>query len=132
MMCEPTGTLEAIAAIEAIEPPEAIGTVERVDVGTCLRLRLISGLEVLEAWSETAGQIEKNSMHEALFAIADCSVFVTHDIIDDVQCPREFYVAVKDDLVAKVRVHDFDAFGIVYLGSPGDAPDLDLGVDQAA
>jgi hypothetical protein len=131
-MCEPIGIIEAIEAIEPIEAIEAIESIDSISDSTDLRLRLISGLEVLAGWSDTASQVEKNAMHKALFAMADCSVFGTYEILDDCERPREFYIMVKGELVVKIRIHDFETFGIVYLGSLGDAPNLDLDGSQAA
>lgn len=88
------------------------------------RFRMDTGLEVLEAWADNAGQSKKNAVYKALFAVTDGSVFRTYRIVDDFQRANEFFVIVRDDLVLKVRVHCFDSFGVVYIGPSADVPNL--------
>ncbi|MCT2583762.1 DUF6235 family protein [Actinophytocola gossypii] len=80
------------------------------------RFRMETGLEVLDAWAESAGQSDRNAIYKALFAMADGSLFRTYRIIDDFQQLSELYVLVKDDLVLKLRINCFDSFGIVGIG----------------
>ncbi|MFI5617935.1 DUF6235 family protein [Streptomyces sp. NPDC051567] len=93
-------------------------------------LRLDSGWELLERWSGTAGQIHRNAVHKALFAIADRTVFTAYETFDDTAQPRDFFVLVKGDLILKIRAHDFHAFGIIYVGSVSGAPGISLGADR--
>jgi hypothetical protein len=83
------------------------------------RLRLGSGLELLENWAEVAGQVAKNAMYEALFAVLDGSVFHSYDVVDHYACPGEFTVMVKDDLVVRVCVKGTTMFGISFIGRVG-------------
>lgn len=92
-----------------------------------VRFRMETGFEVLEKWTAGARQCRKNVVYRALFAVADGSVFRTYRIVDDFQHANEFFVVLAEDLVLKVRVHDFDSFGIVYIGQCADAPSFDLG-----
>ncbi|MGB3442430.1 MAG: DUF6235 family protein [Actinophytocola sp.] len=87
--------------------------------GTSFRLE--TGLEVLDDWSETASQSQKNVIHKALFAMVDGSLFRTYRVIDDYQRPNELFVVVKDDLVMKIRVNCFDSFGVVHIGPPASS-----------
>lgn len=96
-----------------------------------IRIRLTTGLRRLERWSATAGQIEKNAVYQALFSIIDGSVFRTYEILDDTERSREFFVVVREDIVIKVRMAGFDTFGILYIGSPAEAPDPDVPVGPA-
>lgn len=95
-------------------------------------LRLGAGLDLLENWAHSSGQVEKNAVYKALFAVADGSVFVTHTILGDASPTGEFYVLVRDNLVVKICLADFDTFGISYVGPLDTAPDLDPGLDQVA
>ncbi|MEO3977667.1 DUF6235 family protein [Streptomyces sp. CAU 1734] len=95
-------------------------------------LRLESGWDLLEKWSDTAGQINKNAVHKALFAIADRTAFRTYETFDDATQPRDFFVLVKDNLVLKICVRDFHAFAIAYVGPIDGAPGIDLGTGRAA
>ena len=87
--------------------------------------RLTSGLELLEEWSRNATQVEKNVIDRVLFAVVGRSVFTEYDVVDDIQKTMEFFVLAKCDLTVKIRVHDLDSFGIVYIGPTSDAPGLD-------
>jgi hypothetical protein len=95
------------------------------------QIRLESGLERLEEWSGTAGQAEQDAVYQALFAIADGSVSYAYLTYDDVGRPGEFFVLVREDLVVKVVFHDFDSFGIAYIGTIHQAPGHDLGIGRA-
>ncbi|MFI1888507.1 DUF6235 family protein [Streptomyces jumonjinensis] len=95
-------------------------------------LRLHAGWERLERWSETAGQIDRNAVHKALFAIADRTVFRSYETYDDPARPLDFFVQVKAGLVLKIRIRDLDAFEIAHVGSVEASPEIDLGTGQAA
>ncbi len=103
-----------------------INDFEPIDIPRA-RFRMDTGLEVLEDWAETARQSRKNAVYRALFAVADGTVFRNYRIIDDFQQANELFVVIRHDLVLKVRVHDFDSFGVVYVGPVANAPRLDLG-----
>ncbi|PRH80819.1 hypothetical protein C6N75_02060 [Streptomyces solincola] len=96
-----------------------------------LGLRLGSGWDLLERWSGAAHQIERNAVHKALFAVVDRSVFTAYETLEDAARPREFFVRLREDLVLKLRVRDLDVFEIVYVGSVGEAPGIDLGTGRA-
>ncbi|MCB5165802.1 DUF6235 family protein [Streptomyces bambusae] len=95
-------------------------------------LRLRSGWERLQEWSETAGQIPKNAVHRALFAIAERTVFHAYETYDDPADPLVFFVRVKGSLVLKIRFRDLDTFEIVHVGTLGEAPGIGRGIDRAA
>lgn len=84
-----------------------------------VRFRLETGLDVLDDWSESASQSQKNAVHKALFAMLDDTLFRTYRVVDDYQRPSELFVIVKDDLVMKIRINCFDSFGVVHIGPPG-------------
>ena len=88
--------------------------------------RLDSGWDVLERWSESAGQIEKNAVHKALFAIADRTAFADYEILDAAARSQDVFVLVRKDLVLKVRLRDLDTFEIAYVGPVANAPGLEL------
>ncbi|GAB2755245.1 DUF6235 family protein [Amycolatopsis magusensis] len=83
--------------------------------------RLRSGMRVIEHWADEAYQAEKNALYTALFTVLDGSVFRTYEIIDDEERAEEFYVRVRPKLLMKIRLHHFDSFGVVFIGSPEDA-----------
>lgn len=85
------------------------------------RLRLGTGMELLEQWADGAGQAAKNVMYKALFAISDGSVFHSYRIVAHRSPPGEFTVLVKDDLVVRVCLHDPCTFGISFIGRVGSA-----------
>lgn len=97
---------------------------EPVPSSSTARYRLETGLEVLDSWSEQAGQAKKNAIYRALFAMQDGSLFHSYRVVDDFQRPSELFVIVKDDLVLKICFNCFDSFGIVYIGSGAAAPGL--------
>jgi hypothetical protein len=96
------------------------------------RFRLNMGMARLESWAATAGQIDKNAVYKALFAVSDGTVFQNYKVLDDVHQAREFFIMVRPVLVVKICFHETDAFGILYIGPIDDAPDLDLGLDKSA
>jgi hypothetical protein len=87
--------------------------------------RLASGLEVLDEWSLTATQAERNAANAALFAVIEKTVFAKYDVVDDVAKTMEFFVFARSDLIVKIHVHDLGSFGIVYVGPAAEAPGLD-------
>ncbi len=91
-------------------------------------LRMTTGFELLERWSERATQVEKNIVHQVLFAVVDRTVFRDYLVVDDVTKTMEFFVLSRCDLTVKIRVHDFETCGITYVGPTCAAP----GLDQAA
>lgn len=103
-----------------------INDFEPIDIPRA-RFRMDTGIEVLGNWAEDARQSRKNAVYRALFAVADGTVFRTYRIVDDFKQANEFFIVLRDDLVVKVRVHDFDSFGVVYIGPGANAPRLNLG-----
>ena len=89
--------------------------------------RMQFGADVLAEWSETASQTRRNAVYAALFSLLDRTVFRTHQIVDDEQRPAEFFVAIKDDLVLKLRVNSFDSFDVLYVGAWETAPGFEFG-----
>jgi hypothetical protein len=85
-----------------------------------------SGLDLLDKWSARATQSQKNIVNRIIFAVADKSVFTDYDIIDDVENHLEFFVLAKGDLAVKIRIEDFDSFGIIYIGPSCAAPGLGM------
>jgi len=84
--------------------------------------RLVSGLSVLDDWSSSACQADRNVLYEALFAVVDGTVFAGYDILDVLDesgRPPQFFVRVKDGLGTRIRMHRAGGFGIVYIGAPG-------------
>ena len=94
-------------------------------------LRLASGMELLERWSEHATQVEKNIVYQVLFAVVDRSVFTDYDIVDDITKPPEFFVIARCDLTVKIRVYDFGSCGVIYIGPTCAAPGLDRAASEA-
>src|SRR5262245_23054127 len=99
-------------------PPEPVGSVNQP------RLRMDTGLEVLDRWAEGANHKEKNAVYAALFAMTDRTLLRTYRIIEDEYELSEFFVLLADGVVLKMRVHSFDSFGIVYVGPHTKAPGL--------
>jgi len=99
-------------------PLEPTGSINRP------RFRLDTGIDVLETWTESATQSEKNAVYKALFAMTDRSLFRNYRVVDDFLRLSEFFILVRDDLVIKICVHCFDSFGIVYIGPREGAPGL--------
>ncbi|GAB1508398.1 DUF6235 family protein [Actinophytocola sp. KF-1] len=90
------------------------------------RCRMQFGSEVLAAWSEHARQTHKNAVHAALFSMLDRTLFATHQVIDDPHRPSEFFVAVKENLVLKLRANGFDSFDVLYVGAWEAAPGFEF------
>ena len=82
--------------------------------------RLDQGLELLDRWSPTASQAERNGVYKALFAVVDGSVRDTHIVFDESSGEgAQFTVVVREDLVVGVRVHGPDSFEVTHVGAPG-------------
>jgi hypothetical protein len=96
------------------------------------RFRLNMGMARLESWAATAGQIDKNAVYKALFAVSDGTVFQTYKVLDDVHQAREFFILVRQELVVKICFHETDAFGILYIGPINEAPDLEIDIEKSA
>jgi len=96
------------------------------------RFRLNLGMTRLEDWAAAAGQIDKNAVYKALFAVSDGTVFQTHKVLDDVHHTREFFIMVKPHLVIKICFHETDSFGILYIGPIDDAPNFELDIEKSA
>lgn len=94
---------------------------------TKTRCQLRDGWDVLAEWSESAGQSRKNAVHAALFSMLDRTLFGRYQVVDDDQRPCEFFVAVKDDLVLKLRVDDLTSFEVLYVGTWENAPGFEFG-----
>ncbi|HST64627.1 MAG TPA: DUF6235 family protein [Mycobacteriales bacterium] len=92
------------------------------------RLRLRAGLGPLERWSAHSRQSVRNAVYRALFAIGDGSVFRVYRTLRR-PSSGEVQVDVRDDTVVTVRMAERDAFDIVYIGDPQEAPDLGRGTD---
>ncbi|MCX4679715.1 DUF6235 family protein [Streptomyces sp. NBC_01433] len=95
-------------------------------------LRLHSGWERVERWAETAGQIHKNAVHKALFAVADRTVFRTYETYDDATQPLDFFVPVREGLILKIHIRDLDSFEIAHVGSIDEVPGIGREIDRAA
>lgn len=89
--------------------------------------RMQSGAEVLAEWSETASQTRRNAVYAALFSLTERTLFRTHQVIDDDERPAEIFVAVKENLVIKVRVNDIGSFDVLYVGAWETAPGFEFG-----
>jgi hypothetical protein len=99
-------------------PLEPVGSVNQP------RLRLDTGLDVLDRWAEHANHQEKNAVYAALFAMTDRTLLRTYRIVEDEVELAEFFVLLANELVLKMRVHSFDSFGLVYVGPRTNAPGL--------
>lgn len=85
------------------------------------RLRLGTGIEVLDAWSATASQIDVNAMTDALFAIVERTVYTRYPVVEDSALARELVVVVRDDLAMRIRLDDVETFSILFVGATEDA-----------
>jgi hypothetical protein len=91
-------------------------------------MRLRAGLGHLERWSATSRQAVRNAVYRALFAIGDGSVFRAYRTMRQ-SSSGEMEVQVRDDTVVTVRLSDEDAYDIVYIGDPQEAPGLGRAVE---
>ena len=80
--------------------------------------RIDSNFDVLDAWTRTAGDDDRDAVYAVLFAVADGTVERDFAVIDDPKRLSEFSVLVHPELVIKIRVHSFDSFGVVAVGPP--------------
>lgn len=85
------------------------------------RLRLGTGIEVLDAWTATASQIDVNAMTDALFAIVERTVYTRYPVVEDSALARELVVVVRDDLAMRIRLDDVETFSVVFVGATEDA-----------
>jgi hypothetical protein len=88
------------------------------------RLRLGSGLDVLNAWTDSASHADATAVANALFAIVERSVYRDYPVIDDSTVSRELVVVIRDDLAIRVRLDDVEKFSIIFIGSPAMAIEL--------
>lgn len=88
------------------------------------RLRLGSGIDVLNAWSETATAADTAAVADALFSVVERAVYYAYPVIDDSTVARELVVVVRDNLAVRIRLDDVEKFGIVFIGSPAAALEL--------
>jgi hypothetical protein len=82
-----------------------------------MRLRLTSGLPVLENWSENACQADRNALYRALFAVADGSAFLIYDVFSDAGRAQRFVFQVKQDLMVMVGLDREESFGILDIST---------------
>jgi hypothetical protein len=92
-------------------------------------MRLRAGLCNLERWSATSRQAVRNAVYRALFAIGDGSVFRAYRTMRR-SSSGEVLVEVRDDTVVTVQFADEDAYDIVYIGDPQEAPDIGRAADS--
>lgn len=90
-----------------------------------LPFRLTSGLGLLEEWSKTATQVQRNVVNQVLFEVASITVFSEYPVVYDMTKTMKFFVLAKCEIAVKIRVHGLDSFGIVYVESASAAPGLD-------
>lgn len=79
------------------------------------QFRLERGLDVLDSWSRTASQAQRNAVYHVLFAVLDGSVFRGYQTVDSDALPGEFCIHLRDDLVIRIRL-DETTFTIDYIG----------------
>lgn len=99
-------------------PLEPVGSVNQP------RLRLDTGLDVLDVWADNANSEQKNAVYAALFAMTDRTLLRTYRIVEDEYELSEFFVLLPKDIVLKMRVHSFDSFGVTYVGPRAKAPGM--------
>jgi len=96
-----------------------------IQPGRGTRLRLTSGLELLEDWSRDADDLAKTAIYEVLFSVTEGSVFRDHVVVDDVDRPTEFFVLTRRYLAVKIQLLSLDTCAVLYIGPACDAPGLD-------
>jgi hypothetical protein len=94
-------------------------------------MRLRAGLGPLERWSAHSRQAVRNAVYRALFAVGDGSVFRAYRTMRR-PSSGEMQVEVRDDTVVTVRVTKEDAYDIVYIGDPEEAPEIGRTLDPPA
>jgi hypothetical protein len=95
-------------------------------------LRLGSGCELIEQWSEGATQAERNAVHEALFAVAEGRAWEDCMTVGDPGDRHGFFVLLRYRLVLGVRIDSPAHFAVTYVGSVDQAPHLDLWAELPA
>lgn len=95
-------------------------------------LKLTAGWELLENWSASATQAERNIVYEVLLATVERTLFTKYVVLEDVERIMEFFVLARGDLIVKIRVHGLHSFRILYAGSACAAPGLDRAVPEQA
>ena len=85
---------------------------------------ITAGLDLLDQFTAHATQAQKNTIHEALFAIADHTAYTRYPVIDDPASHMELFILTASDLTLKIRIDDFNAFAIRYIGPATTAPGL--------
>jgi Family of unknown function (DUF6235) len=103
---------------------------QQQEVPMTRRLRLGSGLDVLNAWTETASDTDAQAVADVLFTIVERAVYRFYPVIEDSAVARELIVVLRDDLAVRVRLDDVEKFGIVFIGSTVGA--LEVGKVTAA
>jgi hypothetical protein len=88
------------------------------------RLRLGSGLEILNAWTDSAKDADVLAVADALFTVVERTVYRRYPVIDDSSVARELVVVVRDDLAVRLHLTDVEKFGIVFIGSVVEALEL--------
>lgn len=88
------------------------------------RLRLGSGTDVLDTWTDTASFADSTAVADALFSIVERTVYFDYPVIDDSEIARELVVVVRDDLAIRIRLDHVDKFSVVFIGSPVVALEL--------
>ena len=92
-------------------------------------LKMNSGVQQLEDWTDSAGQVHKNQLYKALFAVTDGSVSSNYGVIQDKENENAHFVLVREDLVLKVDYPDAESFGISYIGPLENAPGLGMALE---
>lgn len=95
-------------------------------------LKLTSGWALLETWSASATQAERNIVYQVLLAAVERTLFTQYVVLDDVEKTMEFFVLARCDLIVKIRVHGWHSFRILYVGSACAAPGLERAVPEQA
>jgi hypothetical protein len=83
------------------------------------RFQLDAGLDILDAWAQTASQPRKNALYGALFAMQDGLLFRAYPVIEDFRRPDEVVVVIDHDLALRLRISGLDTYDIVAIG-PSD------------
>lgn len=96
------------------------------------RLRLASGTDVLNTWTDAASVADITALSDALFSIVERTVYRDYPVIDDSTIARELVVVVRDDLAMRIRLDDVEKFGIIYIGSPAAALELHKAAETSA
>jgi hypothetical protein len=92
-------------------------------------LQLNGGLDVLDAWSETAPQAARNTVYRALFAVTDGTLSQSFMTMSHRDHPAELAICLREDLVVTISRTEPGFYDIAYIGSVDDAPGLGVDVD---